>query len=167
MRDKRSRGGEARARQWPARTSSTRIVHEVTDETVTLTMEQDSLEVTAAGSKFKLFTFDPNEFPPVAPKEDGKVFKISAGELTRVSELTVYAAAKETTRYAINGLLVEVNGNKLVMVGTDGRRLAKARDDPSGQSGRTDQHDHPGPGGHDAQPADDRSGSPGYHQGYG
>jgi len=102
------------------------IVHEVTDETVTFSTEQDNLEVVAAGSKFKLFTFDPNEFPPVAPKEEGKVFKISAGELTRVSELTVYAAAKETTRYAINGLLVEVNGNKLTMVGTDGRRLAKA-----------------------------------------
>jgi DNA polymerase III subunit beta len=102
------------------------IVHEVTDETVTIATEQDNLEVIAAGSKFKLFTFDPNEFPPVAPKEEGQVFKISAGELTRVSELTVYAAAKETTRYAINGLLIEVSGNKLIIVGTDGRRLAKA-----------------------------------------
>ncbi|MFA5865189.1 MAG: DNA polymerase III subunit beta [Phycisphaerae bacterium] len=102
------------------------IVHEVTDETITLSTEQDSLEVMAAGSKFKLFTFDPNEFPPVAPKEEGKVFTVTAGELTRVSALTGYAAAKETTRYAINGLLVEVNGNKMIMVGTDGRRLAKA-----------------------------------------
>jgi DNA polymerase III subunit beta len=102
------------------------IVHEVTDETITFATEQDNLEVTAAGSKFKLFTFDPNEFPPVAPKEEGKTFVISAGELTRVAGLTVYAAAKETTRYAINGLLMEASGNKLTMVGTDGRRLARA-----------------------------------------
>lgn len=101
------------------------IVHEVTDETITFALEQDSLEVIAAGSKFKLFTFDPNEFPPVAPKEEGKTFTVSAGELTRVAGLTVYAAAKETTRYAINGLLMEVTGNKLTMVGTDGRRLAR------------------------------------------
>jgi len=79
------------------------IVHEVSDETVTLTLEQDSLEVSASGSKFKLFTFDPDEFPPVAPKEEGKIIPISAAELTRVSSLTVYAAARETTRYAING----------------------------------------------------------------
>jgi DNA polymerase-3 subunit beta len=82
--------------------------------------------INSSGSKFKLLTFNPDEFPPVAPKEEGKVFTISAGELTRVAGLTVYAAAKETTRYAINGLLIEVNGNKLTMVGTDGRRLAKS-----------------------------------------
>jgi DNA polymerase-3 subunit beta len=101
------------------------IVHEVTDETVTLNLEQESLEVVASGSKFKLFTFDPSEFPPVAPKEEGKTISISAAELTRAANLTVYAAARETTRYAINGLLLEVKGNKMVMVGTDGRRLAR------------------------------------------
>jgi DNA polymerase-3 subunit beta len=101
------------------------IIHEVTDETVTLSLEQESLEVIASGSKFKLFTFDPSEFPPVAPKEEGKVISIVAGELTRAANLTVYAAARETTRYAINGLLLEVKGNKMVMVGTDGRRLAR------------------------------------------
>jgi DNA polymerase-3 subunit beta len=102
------------------------IVHEVSDETISLTLEQDSLEVSASGSKFKLFTFNPDEFPPVAPKEEGKTIAISAGELIRVAGQTVYAAARETTRYAINGLLLEVKGNKLVMVGTDGRRLAWA-----------------------------------------
>jgi DNA polymerase-3 subunit beta len=102
------------------------IVHEVSDETITLTVNQDQLEVNASGSKFKLVTFDANEFPPVAPKEEGKIVDLQAGELTRVANLTVYAAAKETTRYAINGLLLEVKGHKLVMVGTDGRRLAKA-----------------------------------------
>ncbi len=102
------------------------IVHEVTDKTVTLSTEQDNLEVSVAGSKFKLYTFDPSEFPPVAPKEEGKEVTISAGELNRVSAQTIYAAAKETTRYAINGLLLEIAGNKLTMVGTDGRRLAKA-----------------------------------------
>ncbi len=102
------------------------IVHEVGDETITFATEQDNLEINASGSKFRLLTFDPNEFPPVSPKEEGKVFTISAGELTKAASLTVYAAAKETTRYAINGLLIEVNGNKMTMVGTDGRRLAKA-----------------------------------------
>jgi len=90
-----------------------------------MNLEQESLEVMASGSKFKLFTFDPSEFPPVAPKEEGKIISISAAELTRAANLTVYAAARETTRYAINGLLLEVKGNKMVMVGTDGRRLAR------------------------------------------
>ncbi|MFW6032691.1 MAG: DNA polymerase III subunit beta, partial [Phycisphaeraceae bacterium] len=37
------------------------------------------------------------------------------------------ATARENSRYAINGVLVEREGNKLAMVATDGHRLAVAR----------------------------------------
>jgi DNA polymerase-3 subunit beta len=40
---------------------------------------------------------------------------------------TVFATDVESTRYALNGLLVEVEGNRLSLVGTDGRRLAVVR----------------------------------------
>ena len=92
----------------------------------TFSLEEDNLVVTAAGSEFKLYTFPPDEFPPVAPKDQGQAISVVSSELANVSSLTVYAAAKETTRYAINGLLMEIEGSKLIMVGTDGRRLAKA-----------------------------------------
>ena len=39
-------------------------------------------------------------------------------------ELTVFAAARESTRYAIHGVLWEVEGKKLTLAATDGRRLA-------------------------------------------
>jgi DNA polymerase-3 subunit beta len=101
------------------------IIHDVTDETVTINTNQDNLEILASGSKFKLFTFDPNEFPPVSPKEEGKIISLNAGDLLKMAALCVFAAAKETTRYAINGLLLEAGGNKAMMVGTDGRRLSR------------------------------------------
>ena len=41
-------------------------------------------------------------------------------------ELTVFSVAKESTRYALNGILWEVIGKKLSLVATDGRRLAKS-----------------------------------------
>jgi DNA polymerase-3 subunit beta len=39
----------------------------------------------------------------------------------------VFAAAKESSRYAINGILFELKGKKLALVATDGRRLARRR----------------------------------------
>jgi DNA polymerase-3 subunit beta len=39
----------------------------------------------------------------------------------------LFAAAKESTRYAINGVLWSIKGKKLSLVATDGRRLAQSR----------------------------------------
>jgi DNA polymerase-3 subunit beta len=39
----------------------------------------------------------------------------------------LFATAKESTRYAINGVLWEIKGKKLTLVATDGRRLARSR----------------------------------------
>lgn len=44
----------------------------------------------------------------------------------RMIAQTVYAAARETSRYAINGVLWEKRGKRLFLVATDGRRLARA-----------------------------------------
>jgi DNA polymerase-3 subunit beta len=39
----------------------------------------------------------------------------------------LFATAKESTRYALNGVLWEIKGKKLSLVATDGRRLARCR----------------------------------------
>ena len=49
------------------------------------------------------------------------------GEWARMIEWTVFSAARESTRYAINGVLWEVDGETLTMAATDGRRLSLAR----------------------------------------
>lgn len=102
------------------------IVHQVEDQTITLATEEEHLVVSAPSTQFKLYTFDPEEYPPVAPRGDGHVFAATAGLLTAIAQQTVYAAARETSRYAINGLHLNVKDNKIVMVGTDGRRLARS-----------------------------------------
>jgi DNA polymerase-3 subunit beta len=47
--------------------------------------------------------------------------------LKRMAEWTVFAAAKENTRYAINGVLWEKDKQMLSLVATDGRRLSFAK----------------------------------------
>ena len=49
------------------------------------------------------------------------------GQLKQLIGQTLFAAAKESTRYAFNGVLVVAKGKKLELVSTDGRRLAMAK----------------------------------------
>jgi len=66
------------------------------------------------------------------PDFEGKAdFEIAGGHLKQLINQTLFAAAKESTRYAFNGVLVVAKGKKISLVSTDGRRLAQANGDIS------------------------------------
>jgi DNA polymerase-3 subunit beta len=95
-------------------------------EVVELESDGDACKITTAGSRFKVFGFDPREFPPIPDFPEAPGFTVKAGVLKQMIARTVFAAAKEITRYAINGVMLEPKGDRLKMVGTDGKRLAQA-----------------------------------------
>lgn len=102
------------------------IVRESPQETLTIESGDNACIIRGQDEEYKIFGQDPRDFPPVAQFEGDPDFVVTAGVLRDLSDKTAYAAAKESTRYAINGVLWERQGKKLVMVATDGRRLAKA-----------------------------------------
>jgi len=104
-----------------------RIVSECADEILSIETDESMLHVRGTGSHFKVVTQDPAEFPPVPTMEGEPDFTIDQALLTRLVEWTVFASARESTRYAINGVLWEVDQNKLLLAATDGRRLSLAR----------------------------------------
>ncbi len=102
------------------------IVRESSDETLALETEADTCHVRGSDSHFQVFGQDVRQFPPV-PELDGEPdLRVRADVLRTCIERTVFSAAKESTRYAINGVLWEKRGKKLQLIATDGRRLAKA-----------------------------------------
>lgn len=102
------------------------IVRESADETLALETDGDTCHVRGADSHFQVFGQDVRQFPPV-PELDGEPdMRIRADVLRSCIERTVFSAAKESTRYAINGVLWERRGKKLQLIATDGRRLARA-----------------------------------------
>ena len=109
-----------------------RIVSECEDEVLDLRTDENLLHLRGQGSHFQIVTQDPADFPPVPVMEGAPSFVIEQGVVRRLVERTVFACARESTRYAINGVLWEVNGEELVMAATDGRRLAMARGALSG-----------------------------------
>ncbi len=101
-----------------------RIVRECADEILTIETSQNHLNVRGMGSHFKIVTQSPGDFPPVPDLQGEPDFRADHAELRKMIEWTAFAAARESTRYAINGVLWEVEGDELTMAATDGRRLS-------------------------------------------
>jgi len=105
------------------------IVNNSPDDTLTLETTGDTTAIKGSDANYKVFGYNAEEFPPVSGFEGSPDFSISAGSLRTLLDRTRFAAAKEMTRYAINGVLFEKKGKKLMLVATDGHRLAQTKDD--------------------------------------
>lgn len=116
-----------------------KIVRECSDELLQVETKNTKLDIRGEGSHFQIVTQDPSTFPAIPSMEGEPDATIEYGALSRLVELTAFAAAHESTRYAINGVLWDVDGAKLTLAATDGRRLAVATGELSGDglSGQT------------------------------
>lgn len=110
------------------------ILRETSDATVELEYDDDSLMVRGSDSDFRLYGFDIREYPPIPEVEGESAQTIETSTLKELAKKTVYAAAREVSRYAINGVQWERKNNRLQMVATDGRRLAVASGPFAGKS---------------------------------
>ncbi|MBN1510135.1 MAG: DNA polymerase III subunit beta [Sedimentisphaerales bacterium] len=102
------------------------IARESADETLTIESEDLACHVRGSDSHFEIYGHDPKEFPPVPDLEGDADVEVDASVLASLIERTLFAVAKENTRYAINGVLWETKAKRLSLVATDGRRLAAA-----------------------------------------
>lgn len=105
---------------------------EENEPTLTLEVDGDTTHIRGADAHFQLRGFEAKDFPEIpgfdSIKSDAAAFTIKAGSLVDLIRRTLFAAARENSRYAINGVLVHRAGKKLEFVATDGRRLALCRD---------------------------------------
>lgn len=102
------------------------IVRESVDEIIEFQAAESAVHLVGSDSRFTIYSHDPAQYP-VVPGFEGKAdFEVKLDKLQEGIEQTVFAAAKESTRYALNGILWEITGKKLAMVATDGRRLSKS-----------------------------------------
>lgn len=105
------------------------IVRESVDDTLAIEIQGETAHIKGQDSHFKIFTQKPSEFPPIPDFEGEAHFTIAGGQLKQLIGQTMFAASKEATRYAFNGVLLVAKNKKVNMVATDGRRLAQAKGD--------------------------------------
>ena len=98
------------------------IVRESVDDTLSIELAGEQAVIKGQDSKFTIYTQNPREFPPVPDFEGQADFEIAGGHLKQLINQTLFAAAKESTRYAFNGVLIVAKGKKIIFVSTDGRR---------------------------------------------
>lgn len=124
------------------------VAAEEGEATLTIEAEGDAIHIRGGDAHFKVFGYPPADFPPIPDfekiaggKETGvkarTVFSHNAGALNTMISRTLFATARENSRYAINGVLLKRDGKKLEMVATDGRRLALCRQNVAGDKETT------------------------------
>jgi DNA polymerase-3 subunit beta len=91
---------------------------------VSLTMEGEKMVIKAGRSRFSLSSLPAVEFPVIDDINAQQIVQVPRKELLRLLEKTHFSMAQQDVRYYLNGMLLEIEGQLLRAVATDGHRLA-------------------------------------------
>jgi DNA polymerase-3 subunit beta len=107
-------------------THLTQILRESTDDDISLTADEKGSTVKAGTSRYEMPGYPVDEFPDFPSFDsEGRYHEVTAGELRVMIRRTAFAAdRKETTRFALSGVLWEAEGKTARLVATDSKRLA-------------------------------------------
>jgi DNA polymerase-3 subunit beta len=92
--------------------------------TVAITAEGEKAVIKAGRSRFTLSTLPAAEFPVIEDINSQQTVQILHKDLSRLLEKTHFSMAQQDVRYYLNGMLLEMDGQLLRAVATDGHRLA-------------------------------------------
>src|SRR5262249_11142541 len=115
------------------------ILRESPDEQLSLSADQNACVVPGQSNQFEIPGEDPPHFPDLPEFTDEKSHETPAGTLREMIRRTVFAAAVESARYSMTGVLWELEGDRARLVATDGRRLALAEGPASAHGAHTTQ----------------------------
>ncbi len=104
------------------------IVKELPDGDITITTKKNNhIDIEGNKCRFKLIGLPKEEFPKFPEFKDKEVIKIDQAVLREMIRMTSFAVSHEESRYILNGILMEISEDSILMVATDGRRLAKIK----------------------------------------
>jgi DNA polymerase-3 subunit beta len=101
------------------------ILRESNDDKLTIESDENGTIVRGERSEFKLPAENPDEFPAVAGFREEAYHEVSVRLFKELVRRTLFATDAESSRYALGGVLLEMEEDKITGVATDGRRLAK------------------------------------------
>jgi DNA polymerase-3 subunit beta len=104
----------------------TQILRESQDAEISLDAADEGTKVKIGTSRFEMPGYPVDEFPDLPAFDDGgRYHEVTAGELRKMIRRTAFAAdKKDSTRFALSGVLWEAEGKVARLVATDSKRLA-------------------------------------------
>jgi len=103
------------------------IVRESGEDVLLLEAVEGACHIKGADSHFTIYGQEPGQYPAMPTFEGNGDIEIALGNLKAGIAQCLFATARESSRYAINGVLWEIKDKKLILVATDGRRLARSK----------------------------------------
>jgi DNA polymerase-3 subunit beta len=88
------------------------------------TTSAHQVKITSGASSFRIVGMAKDEFPPLPEFSDDRQFDLGQEELAGMLKSVSYAQSSDETRYILNGVYFRFEEGKLILVATDGRRLA-------------------------------------------
>ena len=73
---------------------------------------------------FQLKCISSEKYPEIVAMEDNQFFEFSQAELINMIGSTIFSVSDDESRYFMNGVYLEKNGDQLIMVASDGKRLS-------------------------------------------
>ena len=103
----------------------TDIIRELPETEITVSADKNRLVMLTKTGEFKISGIPGDEFPRIPEYNTAKEIRLPAGDFVNMVRKTSFAVSQDESRPALNGVLWQTSGDKMVMVATDGHRLAK------------------------------------------
>lgn len=102
------------------------LVRELTAPQVKISAQTNEIaEITTGTSVFKINGMNKGEFPVLPDLTGAPEIALTSSALKEMLSKTAFSAAREDSRYMLNGVQLQIAQQKAVFIGTDGKRLAK------------------------------------------
>ena len=93
-------------------------------ENVKFSLSNGKLTVSSSNFHADFATISSDDFPEIEINEEQTPITVESNVLKRILSKTSFSMASQDVRYYLNGMLLEIDGNKINGVATDGHRLA-------------------------------------------
>jgi DNA polymerase-3 subunit beta len=101
------------------------ITRELTATDIEMEVDDKSVAAIRSGSAFfKVNGLAAEEFPPLPVFAQNRTVSIPQDKLKGMLRKTSFAVSTDESRFVLNGIYFSLKDNKLILVATDGRRLA-------------------------------------------
>lgn len=102
------------------------LVRELTAPQVKISAQTNEVaEITTGTSVFKINGMSKAEFPALPDLNGSPEIALTSSNLKEMFSKTAFSAAREDSRYMLNGVQLQIANQKATFIGTDGKRLAK------------------------------------------
>jgi len=87
-------------------------------------LENNWVNIDCEGSNFKIFGLPAEEYPAFPEYDPESLTEFDYGQFKEMFRKTVFSIAINEPRHTLNGLLIRIKDDKIIMVSSDGHRLS-------------------------------------------